>query len=77
MELPTADDVEAARRIIARTRLDLVRLRAFEVCVALQSLRLNALQLCEILMHSCGAVAMLIPFHQWWAIATTVKHFRR
>jgi hypothetical protein len=39
-------------------------------------LDINALQLCEILMHSFGALGSLIAFHQWWAIATKVKHFR-
>jgi hypothetical protein len=74
--LPTADEINAARQRIAKTRLDLVRERAFQICVGLQSFRLNALQLCEILMHSFGAIGSLIAFHQWWAIATKVKHFR-
>jgi ankyrin repeat protein len=74
--LPTADEINAAHRRIAKTRLDLVRERAFQICVGLQSFRLNALQLCEILMHSFGAIGSVILFHQWWAIATTVKHFR-
>jgi ankyrin repeat protein len=69
------DRVEAARRDIAKTRLDLVRQRALQVCVGLQSLGLDALQMCEIAQHSCGHVAHLIAFHQWWTIATTVKHF--
>jgi ankyrin repeat protein len=76
LSLPTADEIDAARRRIAKTRLDLVRERAFQICVGLQSFRLNALQLCEILMHSFGALGSLILFHQWWAIATKVKHFR-
>jgi ankyrin repeat protein len=74
--LPTADEIDAARQRIAKTRLDLVRQRAFRICVALQSFRLSALQLCEILMHSFGALGSLILFHQWWAIAVKVKHFR-
>jgi hypothetical protein len=74
--LPTADEIDAARQRIAKTRLDLVRHRAFQICVGLQSFRLNALQLCEILMHSFGALGSLILFHQWWAIAVKVKHFR-
>jgi ankyrin repeat protein len=74
--LPTADEINAARRRIAKTRIDLVRERAFQICVGLQSFRLSALQLCEILMHSFGAIGSLIAFHQWWAIATKVKHFR-
>jgi hypothetical protein len=74
--LPTADEIEAARHRIAKTRLDLVRERAFQICVGLQSFRLSALQLCEILMHSFGTLGSLILFHQWWGIATKVKHFR-
>jgi len=70
------DQVEAARREIAKTRIDFVRYRALQVCIGLQSLRLNALQMCEILQFACGALALLIPFHIWWATATTVKHFR-
>jgi ankyrin repeat protein len=74
--LPTADEIEAARCRIAKTRLDLVRERAFQICVGLQSFRLSALQLCEILMHSFGAIGSVILFHQWWAIVVKVKHFR-
>jgi ankyrin repeat protein len=74
--LPTADEIDAARHRIAKTRLDLVRQRAFQICLGLAITRLNALQLCEILMHSFGALGSLIAFHQWWAIATKVKHFR-
>jgi hypothetical protein len=68
--------VETARREIAKVRLDFVRYRAIEVCIGLQSLRLDALQLCEILVHACGPLARLIAFHEWWKIATTVKHFK-
>jgi hypothetical protein len=66
-----AEQVEMARREIAKVRLDFVRWRALEVCIGLQPLQLDALQLCEILQHSCGPVACVIAFHQWW---TTVKH---
>jgi hypothetical protein len=41
--------VKVARRDIAKTRIDFVRDRARHVCIGLQSLRLDALQLCEIL----------------------------
>jgi ankyrin repeat protein len=73
--LPLAADVVAARRRIAKTRIDFVRQRALEICVGLQPLDLDALQLCEILMHSFGAIGSLIAFHQWWTIAIKVKHF--
>jgi hypothetical protein len=74
--LPSADEIDVARRRIAKTRLDLVRHRAFQICVGLQPLDIDALQLCEIVMHSFGAIGALIAFHQWWEIATKVKHFR-
>jgi ankyrin repeat protein len=71
-----AEQVETARREIAKLRLDFVRHRAMHVCIGLQSLGLDALQLCEILVHACGPLARFIAFHQWWKIATTVKHFQ-
>jgi ankyrin repeat protein len=68
--------VELARREITKMRLDFVRYRASEVCIGLRPLQLDALQVCEILRHACGPLARVIAFHQWWKIATTVKHFR-
>jgi len=70
-------EIEAARRDIAKARIDFVRDRALQVCIGLQSLELDALQTCEILQFACGAVAPLIPFHVWWQIATTVKHAQK
>jgi HAMP domain-containing protein len=74
--LPTADEIDAARQRISKTRLDLVRERAFQICLGLHPLDINALQLCEIMMRSFGALGSLILFHQWWAIVVKVKHFR-
>jgi hypothetical protein len=62
-----------------------VRHRALEVCIGATvawrialgfyhcALRLDALQLCEILQHACGAIGESIAFHQ---IATTVKQYK-
>jgi ankyrin repeat protein len=72
-----ADDVETARRDIAKTRFEIVRHRAMRVCIGLQSLGLDALQMCEILQHACGPAAQFVAFHQFWNIATTVKHFHQ
>jgi hypothetical protein len=71
-----SEEVEAARREIVKVRLDFVRHRAWQVCVGLQSRELDALQMCEILLHACGPVAPMIAFHHWWKIATIVKHFK-
>lgn len=75
--LPAVEEIDNARRRIAKARLDLVRHRAYQICIGLQPLNLDALQLCEILTHSCQPNGSLILFHQWWRIATTVKHFKR
>lgn len=72
-----ADRVESACREIAKMRHDFVRHRAMDVCIGMQALRLDAWQMCEISQHSCGPLARLIAFHQWWTIATTVMHFHR
>jgi hypothetical protein len=70
-------EVELARRRIARRRLRFVSRRALQVCIGLEPLHLDALQTCEILVHACGCLATLVPFHQWWKIATAVKHFNK
>jgi ankyrin repeat protein len=79
--MPSDANVDASRRRIATIRFAVVRNRALEVCIGLQPLGLDALQLCEILLHSCehacGPVAKVVSFHHWWRIATTVKHFHR
>jgi ankyrin repeat protein len=75
--LPTVKEIDAARRRISLIRLSFVRHRAFQICLGLQPLNLDALQLCEIMMHSFGAIGSLIGFHHWWTIATTVKHHRK
>jgi hypothetical protein len=68
--------VECARRRIAKQRIDFARGRALQVCIGLRSRSLSALQTCEILQYACGPLAPLIPFHIWWSIATSVKHFK-
>jgi ankyrin repeat protein len=74
---PTDEEIALARRRVLNVQLSFVRKRSFEVCVALQSLGLDALCLCEILQHSCGPVAPFVPFHIWWQIATSIKHWRQ
>jgi hypothetical protein len=71
---PTADEIAEARRRIARERVDLIRARAFEVCVALESLELPALVMCEILEFACAPFAACVPFHHKWDIVVAVKH---
>jgi ankyrin repeat protein len=71
------DTIGSAQRQIAKVRLDLVRYRALQVCIGLQSRGIDALSMCEIMQHACGPVAPSIRFHQWWAIATAVKHFMK
>lgn len=66
-----------AKARIAQVQVELIAKRALQVCVGLHFLRLDALQMCEVLIYSCGPMGNLVPFHIWWKIATTVKHFRQ
>jgi ankyrin repeat protein len=74
---PTEQDIIDARRLLTVAIVDRVRKRALEVCCGLQPLNLDALQTCEVLQHACVPWNATIPFHTWWTIATTVKHFQR
>jgi hypothetical protein len=67
--------LSSPQQMIAKERIVFVRDRALQVCIGLQSLQLDALRTCEILLFACGHVAQFIPFHIWWNIAITVKHF--
>lgn len=69
-------EVAFARQRIAAQQLEFVRERAMQVCIGLQSRGLDALVMCEILVNACGPVAPQVAFHQWWKIATGVKHFQ-
>jgi ankyrin repeat protein len=73
---PNTDEIDSIRRRFARIRVELVRARATAVCIGLRARDLDALCMCEILTYACGPMASLIPFHNWWQIATTVKHLR-
>jgi ankyrin repeat protein len=76
-EPPTSEQIELARQRVLSVQFSFVRQRAFEICIALQSQGLDALCLCEILLHSCTQVAPFVPFHRWWQIVTKIKHFHR
>jgi ankyrin repeat protein len=68
-------DIADARQKIANAWFKSVCASALQVCIALEPLRLPALQTCEILLFACSPVAQLVPFYKLWKIATTVKHF--
>lgn len=61
--------------MIAAKQFELMRLRALEVCNALQSL--SAVELCAILDNAFAPLESLVPFHRAWKIVTTVKHFKK
>lgn len=65
----------ACHQVVVR-QFKLLRPRAFQICVGLQSLRLPALVLCEILAHAFAPRELLVAFHRVWAIVTTIKHLR-
>ena len=69
--------IESARQTIQRVGLDEIRERAFEICLALQSLRLPALQTVLILTEACAPFAAQLDFHRLWNLVVKVKHFQR
>jgi ankyrin repeat protein len=72
-----AVDTAKACRLVAAKQVQLIRRRAADVVIGLQPLALDALQMCEVLLHACGPLATAVPFHKLWAIAVAAKHFRR
>jgi ankyrin repeat protein len=71
-----SSEVRHERNRLATARLRVVCTRAAEVCIGLHSLRLAALELCEILLAACAPASTHVPFHTLWNIAVKVKHFK-
>jgi hypothetical protein len=72
-----ADDVDGiadARRQIHRAGFEQIRVRATEICFALQSLQLPALQTILILIEACEPFAVQLDFHVLWNLVVTIKH---
>jgi hypothetical protein len=63
--------------LILQRQKELFRLRAWQVCIGLQSLRVSALEMCEILTHMFAPLESLVPFHIMWKVVLAVKHFAR
>lgn len=68
-------EADSALYAIARCQQHLLRLRAHQVCVGLQSLNLPVLVTCEILANVFAPLASMVPFHRVWEFVTKVKHF--
>jgi ankyrin repeat protein len=66
----------ACRKIRERQK-ELFRLRAWQVCTGLQSLRVSALEMCEILEYMFAPLESLVPFDFAWRVVVKVKHFNR
>jgi ankyrin repeat protein len=64
-------DAQVCAAILKRQHR-LMKMRALEVCNALQSL--SAMELCSIMANIFAPLESLVPFHRVWAIVTTVKH---
>jgi ankyrin repeat protein len=70
-----AEQLAVSTRFVARQK-QLMRLRAYQVCIGLQNLRLPALQTCEILAFMFAPMESSVPFHVVWNIVETIKHFK-
>jgi ankyrin repeat protein len=65
-----------ALKCIFDQQRQLFRLRALEVCMGLQSLRVSALELCAILAHMFAPLESVVPFGFAWRVVCAVKHFK-
>jgi len=70
------DIIDASARAINRERVDLIRWRAYEICVALQDVELPAPQIIRILEFACEPFSNCVKYHNFWDIAVCVKHFK-
>jgi hypothetical protein len=68
--------LDEARQELVRVGWEAIRERVFEICVALQDLRIPALQLVEIVLHACAPFAERLPFHMLWNTVVAIKHFQ-
>jgi hypothetical protein len=71
-----AQEAHAIDLILLRQKR-LFRMRAWQVCIGLQSLRVSALEMCEILAHMFAPLESLVPFHIMWKVVLAVKHFAK
>jgi hypothetical protein len=74
-----ADDgagIRHARKGIQLVGFATIRERAAQICIALQPLRIPALQLCEIVTEACTPFAAQLDFHLLWNLVVAVKHFK-
>jgi ankyrin len=73
----SADTLATSFLCISGRQEELFCKRAFQVCVGLQSLRVSALELCEILSQMFSPLESLVPFEFAWRVVTKVKHFNQ
>lgn len=66
--------LENASKLFAAQQCALLRLRALEICIGLQSFELPALVTCEILSNVFAPIESMVPFHRVWEIVTKIKH---
>jgi hypothetical protein len=69
-----AEERTALHRIEQRKPNCFARER-FTFGVGFQSLRLSALEMCEMLAHMFAPLESIVPFHIVWKVVTIVKHF--
>lgn len=68
--------LETERRALKRGRLDVIRARATDICLGLETLELPAFVTLTIIEEACEW-AHLPTMHQIWSLVTAVKHFQR
>lgn len=69
--------IDANKRALARERIGLIRQRAVDICIGVQSLRWPAWVTLQVVELSCEPLSACVPLAAKWAIVTTVKHCKK
>ncbi len=68
--------ISRAHKEMQMVGFSVIRERASQICIALQSLRMPALQLCEIVIEDCVPFAARLDYYLIWNLVVAVKHFK-
>jgi hypothetical protein len=74
---PGRKRLEAAKRLIRRSRVNLIREKTTSICIGLQSMELPAWVTLQIVECACSPFSVCVPLFLKWELVTAVKHFKK
>ena len=71
-----SEKIAAEKKAMTRVQIDLIRIRAMEICVALQEKDISAHELMAIIEFACEPFSNCVRLGAKWDIVVCVKHFK-